>query len=48
MPASPPCGPTSSSSKKTQRTEVGPNWKDIVGSGVVNSDTAMPGTALSE
>jgi hypothetical protein len=48
MPASPPCGPVSSSSTKTQLTEVGPNWEDIVSSGVVNAATAVPEVGSSQ
>jgi hypothetical protein len=37
--SSAPCG---QASKTSQTTEVGPNWQDVVSSGVVNSDTAVP------
>jgi hypothetical protein len=42
MPASPPCLPTSQKSQKTQTTEMGPTWKDLVSSGITSSDTSVP------
>lgn len=42
MPASPPCQPGSQGSPKTETTEMGPNWKDVIRSGVASSDTSVP------
>jgi hypothetical protein len=44
MPTSPPCLPTSGS-HKLERSENGPNWHDVVNSGVVTSETATPSAA---
>lgn len=41
MPAAPPCS-TPQSSQKTETTEMGPSWKDVVASGVASSDTSVP------
>jgi hypothetical protein len=42
MPASPPCGPASQGLQKTETTEMGPDWLDVVSSGVASSDTSLP------
>ena len=42
MPASPPCLPASPGSQKTETTEMGPNWQDVVNSGIASSDTSVP------
>ena len=42
VPASPPCLPASPGSQKTETTEMGPNWQDVVNSGIASSDTSVP------
>jgi hypothetical protein len=42
MPASPPCTPASQGSQKTETTEMGPNWQDVVNSDIASSDTSVP------
>jgi hypothetical protein len=39
MPAVNPCLPTA---QRTETTEMGPNWKDVVGAGVASTDTSVP------